>query len=486
MSTNQSDCPIEPDENGEQRPTWRGLLTSRGASLWSIRRQLGRTKQCSTNAGKELCEDSAKVGAKYVILPLNASRKSNLIQRMLGCGEPNTIAVVTCPDLFSQLEQEQDGVCQHQKEKSSQEDYHGLDKPDTRGQAPRPLTRCTHDEWTRQRSLVGRAFSNLPHRSLEAAKCIRLDDILKDSAMDHCNGVLLLDWKRVAVTVALQWVVHLFRGSKDTLMEHRLLEFWKVSRSLDKISDSVMKMKKQDLSKSLQPNDKHSTTPVGVMQSLFECGLTFSESQDNCINAMIAAMDAAQSLLFWTMWNLAQRSDYWEQARATVSSESFSQTIQSDLDNLGDFKRASTKGELVDCSSLSFLGRALCETVRVFPPVWTLPRTWPRESKLVEIQPKTRWSKLDVAIVNAADSPEDWDPNNMRPSHIASFGLGRRHCPAGTAALYAVYFYLYQCIQKFKIFEEDVPGRAIDCACLLPTLSVVGQQFFRVQYDEPT
>lgn len=448
--------------------------------MWSVRRKaLGSPELAETSAGQP-------AGPKFLVLPVNKTRKPNFVRRMLGLGDRNEelVAILTCPHLFSQLEQEQDAICDQLKESRAgpSKDYHGFDKPDTRGKDPRPLTRCTHDEWTRQRELVKRAFSNLPHRSLEATKRLLLEDVLKISSTDEANGVLLVDWKQVAVTVAVQWVVHLFRGRKDALMEDRLIEVWKASRSPDIVSPSEMKAKRQDLSKLLVPvpDELKTSTPEGVLDSLFTCGISFSEAQDNAINAMIAAMDATQSLMFWTMWNLS-RSGYWKQARALVSSNKIADILKSDLKHLGVFKVASTKGKQVDYSQLSFLGRALCETVRVFPPVWTLPRTWPRESQLVDIQPNTRWSKLDVAIVNGAGSPQDWDPNNVRPSYISSFGLGRRHCPAGTAALHATYVLLFEFISKFTEFEEDVPDQAMSCTCLLPTLSVLGPQYFRAK-----
>ena len=121
---------------------------------------------------------------------------------------------------------------------------------------------------------------------------------------------------------------------------------------------------------------------------------------------------------------------------------------------------------------LSYLGRALCETIRVYPPVWTLPRTWPVGNDAVA-------AKLDVLATNGA-LDRNWDPTNDDDHFIASFGLGKRHCPAGTAALFAAYVLIRRFVFVFDTIKEHQTHRALDSVYLGPTLCVEGSQWFHL------
>jgi hypothetical protein len=109
---------------------------------------------------------------------------------------------------------------------------------------------------------------------------------------------------------------------------------------------------------------------------------------------------------------------------------------QTDSDLLAVLKQQATQGKLVDYTGLSYLGRALAETLRDLPPIWTLPRTWPVDATCVA-------AKLDVVAVNGVllDPRDDWN----RRCYVTSFGLGKRHFPAVTAALFAAYQLLLYC-----------------------------------------
>ena len=97
--------------------------------------------------------------------------------------------------------------------------------------------------------------------------------------------------------------------------------------------------------------------------------------------------------------------------------------------------------------------------------MWTLARDFagPR-----------RFLKLDVLSVNSDDArPGAWDPLAPRKARpCASFGLGRRACPAGTAALQAAHAILAPLLAKLD-FRRRGP-RAADRAYLAPTLNVRG------------
>ena len=58
------------------------------------------------------------------------------------------------------------------------------------------------------------------------------------------------------------------------------------------------------------------------------------------------------------------------------------QQINHDLDQLQIFKKEATLGRsVIQLKGVSYLCCALLETVRVYPPVWTLPRILQRSSK---------------------------------------------------------------------------------------------------------
>lgn len=433
--------------------------------------------------------------------------------------QPNAVPAQTiimgCPHFFQEMETK-----------------YGIDKPDAdpqvqeknaKGNAhhPRPLTQCVGEEWLRQRCQVQVAFHQLPNRSLQVAQeLVDIPQILGDCAKNNKNinntrgpspmpsdmpdACRVVDLKEVSIQISIQWVVGLFRGCRDQRLATTCRKYWQVSRSYEPVSKAVLQAKRKEFVNSFVWDhvDSVGTTSHGI-QGLFttlhprHSGLSFSEAQDNAVNAMIAAHDAVQALLFWTLWNLSRNPDQWRRARdvalkwkfAQDSNNTMTSAYVTDLTGLANFKQSATKGELVNYSNLSILARALCETVRVFPPVWTLPRTWPGKVGLGDqeaSQEAIYWSKVDVPTVNGASDYTDWDPDgpiSTIPSstHIASFGLGKRHCPAGTAALHAVYHFLtILLVNVEELRAAPCEGSAIDSVHLLPTLSLVDPQLFYV------
>ncbi len=464
-------CPfVRSNNNNEKKtpiPSWRELLSNHGPELWSIRRR-------------------AFFGEEKHIVALSIMQRSHKSWWRRIVDSDEKMIVISCPHLFCQVEKEQDDMG----------NLPGLDKPDTTGIPPRPLNRCIGDEWKRQRSQLQGAFTNLPQRSLEAARKVPFRDILEKHTIrgqdpaQQSNKMVVVDWKQVSLDLSLLWVVQLFRGYSDPRLEETCMAVWEVSRSHEPVPGHIFSQKQQDFLECLGHPDRG----TGVLQSIFQSGLSESEARDNALNAMVAAMDGAQALLFWTLWNLSNTNKYkggWTECRKLLDrdADDLLQMMQNDLEGLARFKKAAVQGEIVDYSPLSYLARALCETVRVFPPVWTLPRTWPQKTQFVSMDDPTFgrrpicWSKLDIPSVNGANRCWDWDPNNPPTStRIASFGIGRRHCPAGTAALHAVYYFLIQSIQKMEHIEECNSNHALHSVYLLPTLGVVGPQYFHVLY----
>ena len=141
---------------------------------------------------------------------------------------------------------------------------------------------------------------------------------------------------------------------------------------------------------------------------------------------------------------------------------------------LAIFKKRATQGKPYQFQeSMSHLGRALIETVRVYPPIWTLPRTWHTD--------EVAGSKWDIPSCNRATN-RDWNPETSESYVVASFGWGRRHCPAGTAGLYAAYEIIRSLVLQSQCsIEECEPQKALNDCHLAPTLSVHGPQYFRIK-----
>eukprot|EP00529_Nitzschia_sp_RCC80_P016285 CAMPEP_0113469330 /NCGR_PEP_ID=MMETSP0014_2-20120614/15839_1 /TAXON_ID=2857 /ORGANISM="Nitzschia sp." /LENGTH=672 /DNA_ID=CAMNT_0000361795 /DNA_START=227 /DNA_END=2241 /DNA_ORIENTATION=+ /assembly_acc=CAM_ASM_000159 len=226
----------------------------------------------------------------------------------------------------------------------------------------------------------------------------------------------------------------------------------------------------------------------------------------NTINAMIAAADACQSLVFWTLWNLGRKRQWWIECRSEhiVSSstvDSVEERTRHDLIELAALKQKATKGLRVrwywsdnagstgaggsssqhrSPSGLSMLGCAIMETVRYFPPVWTLPRTInlrPDSNNNNKATPSPIFVKLDVICINKAYDVRNWnpaikydkdaadddenkneneevaahqDPEDGPGYYLASFGFGKRHCPAGTASLHAAYLISQHFLRRWE------------------------------------
>jgi len=427
-------CRKRRQSSGDKATTttsWNDLLTCQGLDLWNIRLQ------------------TVLLGTR-VKLPIHREKNPK-----------NTyVCVLSSISDFETLEQ-----------------HHGMDKfPNHKNDSSAvfPLTQCTGDEWIRQRQTVKQAFFEIPQRSLEAVEPVNFDRILPDKSKKK-----IIDLKQVCVNASLRWVVRLFLGQDDLKLENAFHCFWKHNRAKNKCQKSIIKAR-QALIASMVVWDG------GVLQSLANEFASSSRRPDdddavakaNAVNAMIAAHDAAQSLLFWTLWNIARTNGAWNSCR----NEQDNTNLTQDLETIASLKQQATQGrtDIVYGTSLSYLGRALMETVRVYPPVWTLPRTWPLEEE--EEDACVVAAKLDVPTTNQVvlDRDSSWNPDDTTTERtIASFGVGKRHCPAGTAALYAVYTFLQKFIRTYGIQECDT-DHALRSVYLGPTLCVEGPQLFHI------
>mmetsp|Transcript_8114 Transcript_8114/g.12424 ORF Transcript_8114/g.12424 Transcript_8114/m.12424 type:complete len:455 (-) Transcript_8114:183-1547(-) len=428
-------CPRD-DKDSEKITLWSDLLTCEGVDSWNIRL-------------KTLVVDS-----KRVRLPLwkNHNPKSKTAKNQC-------VYVLSHVSDFQTLELD-----------------HGMDKnvvncASTGGEAALPLTQCTGQDWIRQRQKVKQAFDGIPQRSLEAVATIDFQNIQEKNKNDN-----IMDLKDVVVDASLTWVVRLFRGEDDLDLLKAFRCVWQEVRSKEK-SLFRQKIARKALIDSLVWNKG------GVLQSLDQELCCREEATANAINAMVAAHDATQAIIFWTLWNLGRKVEVWKQCREEVLKNDAKRQKQ-DLERIAALKHQATRGHTtLVWTNLSYLGRALMETVRVYPPVWTLPRTWPEELKggdndnggddsVIVVA-----AKLDVPTTNNA-LDRDWDPNSPKQHTLASFGLGKRHCPAGTAALYASYSIIEKFLKSFDFLQECETDHALQSVYLGPTLCLEGPQFF--------
>ena len=444
----------------------------------------------------------------------------------------------------------------------------GMDK----FQAPTPpaqaLTQAVGDEWIRQRRIMRDPHKgplrNVKEESLRAAASVRVfcdfqayasSTMAKEkdrtqrglgwirrrrriTSNEPPNVSFKVDLKDMVMEAVGEWAIQLFNGKEDPVLFEQFLTYWGMLRQRIQPHSADLARAKTDLIATMEAQqtrwntDEHANNG-GLFQAFFESDFASrGEVVQNILHAMIAASDATNCLLFWTLWNLVQEREdiernnpimmnqgsLWEQCQEEVQSETAvtdgptgSPLLDHDLEQLGRLKQMATHGEPVNqvLSSLSCMGSALVETLRVFPPVWTLPRAWEGDDAIS--------AKLDVPTANGVRDYRDWNPwenilmhqpsmtdkqeqsqenddvnqpmddnnNNVKSSNvqdytIASFGVGKRSCPAGTAALWATRYLLHQFVQFVPTLEECQPGHALQHAYLGPTLATDGPQWFLV------
>lgn len=290
-------------------------------------------------------------------------------------------------------------------------------------------------------------------------------------------STIRVNLSRMVADACLDWVSCLFLGYEHRGEDTRVLSdvfyfYWTELRSLNKQTDTV-RSAQSSLVRTIESHAHQSSGDIrsnGLIARMHEQDWTVEQVSANVVNAMTAAFETTAVILFWTIWNLARTPGAWQTCRQEWGTTACQQNLQKELDTLAMIKATATQGKAVDISSLSYLGRALMETVRVYPPVWTLPRFLPEEQ---------RYAKLDVPWTNQA-LDRRWDPSGLNTEQyfIASFGVGKRHCPGGTAALFAAHTLLRSFIQKFEAPVECQPGMAVESIYLGPTMCNDGPQFF--------
>ncbi|KAL3931617.1 MAG: hypothetical protein SGBAC_011224 [Bacillariaceae sp.] len=374
---------------------------------------------------------------------------------------------------------------------------------------------CTGETWKNYRPILCEALQNVPKLSLQATKQVDWRAFLQQHASSSVaqrrdTTTLSVDFKQVVVEAAELWNRRLFVGDNNAitsseeyqeLLKTATLEHWKEIRAMNKNQESIQRtllklegalpwnhFGKNNGAWQYPENGGGGAEIKGLLQALFESsGLNPQQATDNAINAMIASLDAVQALVFWTLWNLSRHKPPGAWERCIIASET---NVQHDLLQLSIFKKQATQGKAIQLKKPSFLVCALIETFRVYPPVWTLPRTILHNNNNPDDKASMVACKFDVLLYNRA-TDRQWNPSLWLDGNadykIASFGLGKRHCPAGTGGLYAAYELIRSFIGKTSSkLDECQPDQALNYAYLGPTLCTHGPQLFQVTLRELT
>lgn len=128
----------------------------------------------------------------------------------------------------------------------------------------------------------------------------------------------------------------------------------------------------------------------------------------------------------------------------------------------------------------------MLEVLRCYPPVWSLPRQCPvsklaKSSGVADMSSGSVGLRVDVISCNGAtEAWPSFDPCRpvTKETRLATFGLGDRSCPGGTAALHAAFTMLRYIFRNFHIKSKGVEH--FQAAYLAPTLVCEGEQMVTV------
>lgn len=357
------------------------------------------------------------------------------------------------------------------------EEKEGMTKGAWMSKRSKSLTAQIGDEWKRQANVIRSkdgifAQYDIKQTSINISKKINPLNFLNKSDINKNNEITVC-LKEFVMKITSYWVINLWFGYYDENIGHNFLTYW----------TSIREYQNKNSRKTIDKNKKNFADTFnfdnGLLYLLKKSPLEEDVVRDNIIHAMVAAFETTTDLVFWTVWNLSHLKNHSEIVKK-CSKENIEQTNKIDYESLSIIKKKSTHGQsfsyknINDDSSLSlsYLGRALVESVRYYPPVWTLPRIYTGNNK------NCIATKLDVLISNNGLDRRAWNPNNDDRIQIYSQGTGKRHCPAGTAALLAAYIILGKFVNVFNEWKECKENNAIHTAYLGPTLNCWGKQNF--------
>lgn len=301
--------------------------------------------------------------------------------------------------------------------------------------------------------------------------CLTVDlpDVPFSKAMDDAEEIIV---KRHMIPTFV-WKLMRFFNIGD---EKRYKEAWK---TLDEVIVKYISMKREELS---HHQDENEDGVVDLLTSYIQQGLAMeipSENDDNflrdtILNLMIAGRDTTSSALTWFFWLLSKNPNVETKIREELESISLPSEVKDESVKLFDVQ---------DLNKLVYLHGALCESLRLYPPVPfqhkepiehdTLPtghKVYPKMKVMFSLYAMGRmesiWGK-DCSEMK----PERWISERGTVKHEPSykflaFNAGPRTCLGKDVAFTQLKAVASSIIHNYKI--EVVDGHKV-----IPNASVI-------------
>ena len=169
--------------------------------------------------------------------------------------------------------------------------------------------------------------------------------------------------------------------------------------------------------------------------------------RDELLTLFLAGYETTSLALMWTWWQLAQQRD-WE--RQVI--EEVDRVLEGRAPNIDDLER------------LDVTRRVICESMRIYPPVYAIPRVAIRDTELggypvragTELVLWVYWAHHDGRWF---PSPERFDPDRFlpraagmqHPHAYLPFGAGSRTCIGRHFAMMEAQLVLARVVQRFTL-----------------------------------
>lgn len=176
-------------------------------------------------------------------------------------------------------------------------------------------------------------------------------------------------------------------------------------------------------------------------------GMTDKELRDELMTILFAAREDPENALSWTLYLLAQRPEETKRLR---------QELYEVLNG-----RPPTFDDL---HNLPYLDRVVQESLRLFPPTWSLLRDVQEDDEIGGyLIPKGTMVLLNIYEAHRLSEfwpqPEQFDPNRFLPEYVQGrprhaylpFGFGPRQCIGRDLALMIIRLVLAMLIQNFDL-----------------------------------
>ncbi|MCF8565661.1 cytochrome P450 [Alicyclobacillus tolerans] len=196
----------------------------------------------------------------------------------------------------------------------------------------------------------------------------------------------------------------------------------------------------------------HSFTASNVLDYLFAVrtesgeGLSRQEIRDQLATFIIGGHETTANLLGWVVFELARHPQAWEEAAREV-----------------DRVLAGRHPTFEDVRKLGFIRQVLRETMRLYPPAWTVLRETVEDLRVANVEIEAGAALIISPYVlhrspHDFPQPETFDPQRFsdevehtwRQFSYIPFGAGSRTCIGNTFAQMEAAFILAMLIQRYR------------------------------------